>query len=173
MSDSKHKTNEEPVVADDSKKQDGELEQLKKELEEAQNKAEEYKSKYLRALADYQNFEKRVADQRIELVKGANQELILKLLGFLDNLEKAEAFVKDPNLKLVKESFYKTLESTGLKEIDMIGREFDPYTAEVIDLVEGDKDNIVTEVLRKGYELNGKVIRIAQVKVSKKKAINN
>jgi len=130
---------------------------------------EEYKAKYLRALADYQNFEKRVYDQREELIEMANRRLIIKLLDFLDNLDKAEAFIKDEHLHMIKKAFQKLLTEEGLKEIEVLGKDYDPYTAEVIDMVEGEKENQVVEVLRKGYELNGKIIRIAQVKVSKKK----
>ncbi len=129
---------------------------------------EEFKNKYLRALADYQNYEKRVKEEKEELVRIANAGLILKLLPFLDNLEKAEIFIKDPGLKLIKDSFYKTLAEIGVKEIPVIGKEFDPHIAHAIGVVEGDKDNIVVEVMQKGYEYQGKVLRVAQVKVSKK-----
>lgn len=128
-----------------------------------------FKHKYLRALADYQNLEKRIHDERGELYQGANKNLILKLLPFLDSLDKAEAFIKDEGLKIVKEQFEKTLRDEGLVELDVLGKEFDPYTAEVVDMVEGEKDNMVVEVLRKGYQFNGKILRVAQVKVSKKK----
>lgn len=145
----------------DELKNDKEIKELKKQLDE-------YKKKYLRALADYQNFEKRVMDQREEMISHANRRLIMKLLEFLDNLDKAEIFVKDEHLKIIKESFQKLLQEEGLKELDIKGKEYDPYTGEVIDIVEGGKDNQVVEVLRKGYELGGKIIRVAQVKVSKK-----
>lgn len=138
------------------------------ELEEAKKQAEEYKSKYLRALADYQNLEKRVANDRELLIQSAHKKLMEKLLPFLDNLDRAEVFIKDENLKMIADSFRRTLESEGLKEIPVKDREYDPYTAEVIDMVAGDKDNFVVEVLRKGYEFNGKMLRAAQVKVSKK-----
>ena len=59
------------------------------------------------------------------------------------------------------------------QEIDILNKEYDPYVAEVIDLIEGNKDNIVIEVLRKGYKYNGQVIRVAQVKVSKKRIQNS
>lgn len=129
---------------------------------------EDYKAKYLRALADYQNYERRVQDQRGELIKSANRELILKLISFLDDLDRAELFITDKSLIHVKDSFYKILSSEGLEEIQVLEKEFDPYTSEVIDMVPGEKDNIVVEVLRKGYTLNGSILRVAQVKVSKK-----
>lgn len=156
-----------PVAEDGVKKLKEELEKTKKELDEAKQAGEEFKSKYLRALADYQNFEKRVAGQRDEITAGANRSLMLKLLPFLDHLEKAEVFMKDQGLKMIRETFEKTLAESGLEEIKVLGREYDPYEAEVIDMVEGEKDNIVVEVLRKGYMFNGRILRIAQVKVSR------
>ena len=97
-----------------------------------------------------------------------NKEFILKLLFFLDNLNRAELFIKDANLKMIKQSFEKLLENEGLKEIVVLNKPFDPYTSEVIDLVEGEKENEVIEVLRKGYMLSDQLLRSAQVKVSKK-----
>lgn len=141
------------------------VEKLKKEIED-------YKTKYLRAIADYQNLENRARDNNQQLLLTANSGLILKLLPFLDSLDKAEVFVKDQGLKLVKDHFHKTLQECGLEEIDVLHKEFNPYTAEVIDIVEGEKDNIVEEVLRRGYKFHGKVLRVAQVKVSKLKIKN-
>ena len=129
---------------------------------------EEYKSKYLRAIADYRNYERRVQDQRIEWTKNANKNVILKLLSFLDDLERAEVFVKDPNLFHVKETFVKMLKNEGLEEIEVLNKAYDPYTAEVIDMKDGDKDDVVIAVLRKGYVYNGQLLRVAQVTVSKK-----
>jgi molecular chaperone GrpE len=96
-------------------------------------------------------------------------DIIQMFLPTLDTLHKAELFIKDPGLKMVMDQFYQTFEQAGVKEIEIMGKEFDPHVAEVIDVVPGDEDNIVTEVLRKGYTLNGSVIQHAQVKVSKKK----
>lgn len=131
-----------------------------------EKQAEEYKNKYLRAIADYQNYERRVQDQRIEWTKNANKNVILKLLSFLDDLERAEVFVKDPNLSHVKDSFNKMLKNEGLEELDVLNKLYDPYTAEVIDMKEGEEDNKVVAVLRKGYTYNGQLLRVAQVVVS-------
>jgi len=129
---------------------------------------EEYKTKYLRAIADYQNYERRVQDQRIEWTKNANKNVILKLLNFLDDLERAEIFINDSNLSHVKDSFTKMLKSEGLEEIEVLNKPYDPYTAEVVDIKEGEVDNMVTAVLRKGYTYNGQLLRVAHVTVSKK-----
>lgn len=148
-----------------------EIEKLREELEKEIKLNEECKYKYLRALADYQNLEKRFHDERGELYQSANKNLILKLLPLLDSLDKAEIFIKDEGLRIVKEQFQKTLQEEGLEELDVLGKGFDPYTAEVVDMVEGEKENIVVEVLTKGYQSNGKVLRVAQVKVSKKSEV--
>ena len=140
------------------------------EVELLKSQVEEWKAKYLRALADYQNFERRVGEERQALVEGSNTEFILKLLPFLDNLEKAEVFVKDAGLKLVKDQLWQTLADAGVEEVDVIGKEFDPHLAEAVEMIEGKQDNIVVDIVRKGYAYNNKVIRVAQVKVSKKKA---
>jgi len=144
----------------------------KKECEKCktyEQQLEEYKTKYLRAIADYQNYERRVQDQRVEWTKNANKNVVLKLLSFLDDLERAEIFVKDSNLIHIKESFDKMLKNEGLEEIDVVNKAYDPYTAEVIDMKAGEKDNMVIAVLRKGYIYNGQLLRVAQVTVSKKK----
>ncbi|MCS6956809.1 MAG: nucleotide exchange factor GrpE [Patescibacteria group bacterium] len=154
-------SNKKKIKSDGTFNQKNEIEELKKQIEE-------YKNKYLRALADYQNLEKRVFEERKEIIKTANFDLILKLLPFLDNLEKAEIFVKDQGLKLVKDQLINVLKELGLSEIDILGKEFDPNFAEAVDIVKGEKDNIVVEIVRKGYILGNKILRVAQVKVSKK-----
>lgn len=136
--------------------------------EKACQTCEEYKSKYLRAIADYQNYERRVQEQRIEWTKNANKNVILKLLSFLDDLERAEIFVKDQNLLHIKDSFTKLLKNEGLEEMEVLNKPYDPYTAEVIDMKEGKEENIVLDIVRKGYTYNGQLLRIAQVIVSKK-----
>ncbi|MFZ2206310.1 MAG: nucleotide exchange factor GrpE [Microgenomates group bacterium] len=139
-----------------------------KSCEERAAQVEEYKMKYLRAIADYQNFERRIQDQRVEWTKNANKSLMLKLLTFLDDLERAELFLSDKNLAHVKSTFYKLLKNEGLEEIEVLNMEYDPNTAEVINMEEGKEDNIVIAVLRKGYTFNGQILRVAQVTVSKK-----
>ena len=94
--------------------------------------------------------------------------MILRLLPFLDILRKAEVFTKDLGLVLAKNTLYQALKEIGLEELEVINKEYDPYTAEVIESVKGDKDNIVVEVIRRGYKLGDKILRVAQVKVTKK-----
>lgn len=150
------------------KRTDLEIVNLKKELEKTIREKDEYKNKYLRALADYQNFEKRVKSESEWLKQKGKEEIIIKLFPFLDNLEKAEIFIKDDGLKQIKNSFYQILKEEKIEEIEVIGKTFDPHLAEAVEVVEGEKDNVVVEVVRKGYRRGEKILRVAQVKVSKK-----
>ena len=71
------------------------IDKFTKEIDSLKQQVEEFKNKYLRALADYQNLEKRVSEERFELMKIGNKNLLIKIIPFLDNLEKAEVFVRD------------------------------------------------------------------------------
>lgn len=137
------------------------IEQLKKERDD-------FKNKYLRALADYQNAQKRSFEDRQLGLNTAKRNLILKFIPFLDNLEKAEVFLQDKGLQLVKDQYLEVLKKEGLTEIPVLNKPYDPFTAEAIDVVEGNKDNMVVEVLEKGYMYQDEVLRHAKVKVSKK-----
>jgi molecular chaperone GrpE len=145
-----------------------EFEKLQLEIVTLKDQVEEFKNKYLRAIADYQNLEKRVGEERFELMKMANKNLLIKILPFLDNLEKAEVFVKDEGLKISKDHFVQILKDAGLEEIEMMGKDFDPISAEAVQLVPGKEEGKIVEVLQKGYKFEDKIIRVAQVKVSKK-----
>lgn len=138
-----------------------EKESLKKEIADLRNK-------YLRALADYQNLERRVEEERKKFQYYAVKEILLKFLEVLDLIEKAEVFIKDEGLKLVKERFLKILKEEGVREIEILGKEFDPNVAECIEVVEGEEEGKVVEVVRKGYFYHNQVLRIARVKVGKK-----
>ena len=144
----------------DNQKFQVEIDQLKQQIEENKNR-------YLRALADYQNLEKRFNQERFELIKMGNKNLLIKIIPFLDNLEKAEVFVKDQGLKISKDHFMQILKETGLEEINILNKDFDPVSAEAVEIVPGKEENKVVEVLRKGYKFEDKIIRVAQVKVSK------
>lgn len=170
MDNKKAKTDQKKTVKTDSEDlaRKLELEKLQLEIVSLKQQVDEFKNKYLRVIADYQNLEKRVGEERFELMKIANKNLLIKILPFLDNLEKAELFVKDEGLKISKDHFMQILNETGLEEIDILNKDFDPMSSEAVDIVPGKEDNKVVEVLRKGYKFGDKIIRIAQVKVSKK-----
>lgn len=139
---------------------------------ELKNEIELWKNKYLRALADYQNLEKRVASQKVELVQYATESFIKKLLPAIDILEKASIHMDDPGLDLALKQLYDVFKTEQLEKIEVLSKPFDPITMECVEVVECDKNDIVLEEIQKGYTLAGKIIRIARVKVGKKKTDN-
>ncbi len=145
--------------------QEKKIEQLTQELEEC-------KKKHLRALADYQNLEKRMVKQLEEERRYASEGILLDLLNVLDTLQKAEEHLKDEGLALAVNNFKNILETNGIKKIEVINKQFNPYEMECVELVKSDKNDVVVEEIRPGYSLRGKVIRVAQVKVGKKQIEN-
>jgi molecular chaperone GrpE len=119
-----------------------------------------------RALADYANLKKRVATDQLQFVKYSNQELLNKLLPVIDNLSRAQNYLKDEGLKLALNQFLNVLESEGVKKINNLNQEFDPVLAECVEMVIGKKNKVV-EIIKSGYTYHDKILRPAQVKVGK------
>lgn len=148
-----------------------ELSALKQELQDQ-------KDKYLRLFAEFDNFKKRNAKERLELFKTAGQDIIRELLPVLDDFQRADkAYEQDKNaenyangLKLIQEKFQKTLQNKGLKIIESVGKDFDVEQHEAIAEVpasdEKQKGKIIDEV-ESGYTLNDTIIRYAKVVVGK------
>ncbi|HUQ85650.1 MAG TPA: nucleotide exchange factor GrpE [Candidatus Limnocylindrales bacterium] len=136
---------------------DDELEQLKRQLESADDS-------HKRALADYQNLQKRVSDERRELILAANRDLLLRILSILDTLVLANKHDASEGLKISISKFLDVLKSEGVIKIETVGKEFSPLTMEAIAVGEG-KDGEVIEEIQSGYLLNEKLLRAAQVKV--------
>lgn len=142
-----------------AKKHDAKEEELKKRIEELENQAK-------RALADYQNLEKRVAGERNEWIRGANRDLLLRVLPVLDTLILALEHSQDQSLQVSVQQFLDVLKSEGVERIKTEREAFNPQTMECVATGEGE-DNTVLEEIRAGYMLNDKVLRPAQVKVGK------
>lgn len=121
-----------------------------------------------RALADYQNLERRVEEERRLLSTLSSAILIEKFLPVLDNLESAQTHLADQGLEMVIKQFKDILASEGVSEIQADGQQFDPKLHEATEVQEGENDNMIVKVERKGYKLNDKVIRPAQVIVERK-----
>lgn len=149
-------------------KKNKKIEELRKKIEELEKQIEEYKNKYLRALADYQNLEKRLLKKEEEDRFKEKKRILLKFLCVIDDLERAEIFLKDIGLMQIKNKFIEILKSEGVEELSLLGKDFDPNLAEAIDIAEGEEDNKIVEVINKGYKINDQILRIAKVKVSKK-----
>ncbi len=140
---------------------------LKKNAEELEKNEQELENQLKRVLADYQNLEKRVAQEQRDRILKANKDLILKLLPVLDNLYLANQHLKDEGLTLSIQEFLKVLDQEGVKEIGSTkGVQFDPNLMECVRVVEGEDGKVVEEV-RTGYKMYDKIIRPAQVIVGK------
>ena len=139
-----------------------------KKNEEQEKQITELNEKYLRALADYHNLQRQTDSWREEFTKYASSNLVRKLLEILDDLEKAQEHLGDEGLKLIIEKLQNILREEGIEEIEVLGKEYDPATAEVVSTEPGEKDNVVVKVLQKGYKLSDKIIRVAKVIVCQK-----
>jgi molecular chaperone GrpE len=138
----------------------------------------EQKDKYLRLFAEFDNFKKRNAKERLELFKTAGQEVIRELLPVLDDFQRADKALSQDNntenytngVKLIQEKLVKTLQNKGLKAIESVGKDFDVSQHEAIAEVpvtnEKQKGKIIDEV-ENGYTLNDVIIRYAKVVVGK------
>ena len=136
-----------------------EIEILKQELEIS-------KQKCMRAMADYQNLERRVEKDKIDWIKMANAELLLKMLQIADDLDRAAGFINDAGLNMVRDNLQKLLFEYGIEEIKAEGQQFDHDCMECIEQREG-QANLVLAVSAKGYKLNGRILRPAKVVVGK------
>lgn len=143
---------------------------LKKELEGQ-------KDKYLRLVAEFDNFKRRNAKERMELIQTAGKDVITSMLDVLDDCDRAEKQMNadDPEqiktgVQLVFNKLRTTLQSQGLKPMESIGTDFDVHKHEAIAEIPVDDKNkkgkVIDEIV-KGYYLNDKLIRFAKVIVGK------
>ena len=136
------------------------------DIQELQKQIEEWKGKYLRALADYQNLEKRTQNEKDELRKLAAEIVLARMLPVVDTLTKAKDHIMDAGLNLAYKELETAFAELGFTKIDVVGKKFNPHEMECIEVVEGE-DNMVVEELLSGYKLHDKIVRVAQVKVGK------
>ena len=138
---------------------------------------DEYKDKHLRLYADFDNFKKRNAKERLDLILTAGKDVIQDMLPILDDFERATkalenttdvAAVKE-GMKLIQTKLIKTLEAKGLKPIEAVGKDFNVEQCEAITEIQAAPEmagKVIDEV-EKGYYLNDKIIRFAKVVVGK------
>lgn len=147
------------------------------ETEQLADALAEQKDKYIRLMAEFENYKRRTAKERIELIQTAGKDIIVSLLDVLDDCDRAEKQMsQDTDVNHVKEGsllvfnkFRKTLEAKGVKSMDSQGKDFDVETQEAIAEVPGtpEQSGKVIDVIQKGYLLNDKLIRFAKVVVGK------
>lgn len=142
-------------------------------IDEIESALEETKDKYLRLMAEYDNYRKRTAKEKTETYNNAVSDSITEILPVIDTFEMAlKTECSDENFKTGVEKIYnmfrKSLEKLGVTEIEALGKEFDPNLHNAIKQVEETDyaENYVCEVFQKGYRLGKKVIRHSMVAVA-------
>ena len=131
-----------------------------------QLKHTEMQNNWKRALADYDNLQKRFINEKQEIHQRANELLLLNLLPVIDNMQMLLKHSKDEGFKMIVKELQKIVNSAGLVEVETENKKFDLNVMEAIETKQGE-ENIVIETITKGYFLNGKLIRPAKVVVGK------
>ncbi len=152
----------------------GVIEELHKQVTEAQAQAAEYKDGWQRSVADFQNYKRRVEAERAETYQTAVANIIKRYLPVLDDMERAlqarpEGLAWADGIELIYRKLQSILESEGIKRINAEGQMFDPNFHEAIgeEHADGAKSGQVIAVVRNGYMLGDKVIRPAMVRVAR------
>lgn len=158
-------------------------EDLKEKLKQKEREAAENYDKYLRALAELENYKKRSAREKTEVIKFGQENLIRDMLPVLDSLDKAiEQSEKSENfeafkegLKMVRAQMMSCLEKYGVEPIDCLNCYFDPNYHEALAQVESEhhEENEIVEEYQKGYLLNKRLLRPSKVAICKKRRMNN
>ena len=145
-------------------------------LETAQEEIEQLKDKYLRSVAEFDNYRKRTLKEKAELILNGGEKAVQAILPVIDDMERAiengqktdDPEVLREGMDLIYHKFMKALESLGVKKIETEGADFDTDMHEAVAMVPGmgdDKKGKVIDCLQTGYQLNDKVIRHAKVAV--------
>jgi len=162
---------------ENSKKEDTDeivIEDDKSEIEKITQELSELKDKHLRLYSEFENFRRRTARERLDLISSANADLVASILPVLDDFEraieasdKAESNVEQEGANLIYQNLLKELNNAGLKPMNELeGANFDAEIHEAISQIPAPKKklkNRIVHVVEKGYYLNDKVIRYAKV----------
>ena len=168
---------EESRGGDGSTTQEDRVQTLERELAQAQQEATANNDKYLRARADMENYKKRIERTYADMAKSSKKELLKKLLGVKDNLERALSYGEKATgngegilegVRLTQYQLDQLLSQEGVKPIEAAGQPFNPHLEEAVQSVNDPNvpDHTVVQVVRTGYTLGDEVLRPAQVIVS-------
>ena len=172
------KTNKKDKTASKVKKNKPENKEVEKNSSEneIQREDQDYKEKYIRLYSEYENYRKRTAKEKIDLITNASENVIKELLPILDDFERAidnNKNVEDANIlkegfDLIYSKMHKGLINQGLKPMEANGKDFDSEIHEAITKIPTPNKKLkgkVVDVIEKGYQINEKVIRYAKVVV--------
>ena len=166
--------NDAEAQAEDANGEETPAEEELDPLVAAQNEAEQWKDKYIRLVAEFENYKKRTLKEKSELILNGSEKTVAAILPILDDFERATADkTEDPQAikegyELIYKKFLKALETLGVNKIKTDNADFDVDYHEAIAMVPGmgdDKKGKVIDCVQTGYTLNDKVIRHAKVAV--------
>jgi molecular chaperone GrpE len=146
---------------------------LEGDLERLANERDEMRALAQQIQADFENYKKQMLRRQTEHLERANEALVEQLLPVLDSFELALGAVRDADesvrkgVELVYAELVGVLEKAGLERVDAVDMPFDPNEHEAVMQEEGDGEPVVSEIMRTGYRLKGRVLRPAMVKVSR------
>ena len=151
------------------------VKKLKSEILDLKDLLKKNEDKNVRLLAEFDNYKRRTADEKNNLIKYSGEMLILEILNPLDDLKRTiDSFdqTKDQSLidgvRLVYKKFQTSLQSNGINKFETIGEEFNPDLHEALMSEPGKKNNIILKEFESGYKYHDRIIRHAKVVVSKK-----
>lgn len=174
---------EQKIVEEKGAEEISEMEKLQNEINALKNEVNTWKDKFLRKMAEFDNYKKRVEQDQLQLIKYANEKLIKDLLPVIDDFERSLTFSKDElknnailqGVEMVYNKLMKILTDYGLKKIDALNQPFDFNLHEA--LLQVPKDGVepltVIEEVEKGYMLNDKVIRHSKVIVASESSLTS
>ena len=147
---------------------------MEEKPEEAQKQAKDNLDKYIRQLAEFENFRKRSNSEKTAMYSNGVRDTVEKLLPVIDNFERAVEAADDKEdpmykgVEMILKQFMEILENLGVKEIPSKGEPFDPNVHSAVMHIDDEScdENVVVEVFQKGYTLGDKVIRPSMVKVA-------
>lgn len=157
---------------------DKDLSDLYEQVQKASDERDQIKEQLLRTMADFQNFRKRMMDEKKQIEERANEKFVLQLLPVLDNFERGLAVMEKggsveslvEGVKAIDRQLKIVLEGQKVVRVPSVGQPFDPEVHEALAMVDSadHEDGTVLDEIESGYKLGDRVIRPARVRVSKK-----
>lgn len=168
------KTNEDAAEKEAVQTEEPKEETIEEKLEKAEALAKENYDKWLRQLAEFENFRKRTNSEKMGMYNNGVRDTVEKILPVLDNFERAVDMAEDKEsstykgIEMILKQFKEVLQAMGVEEIPAEGEPFDPNVHSAVMHIDDEScdDNVIVEVFQKGYKHGDKVIRPSMVKVA-------
>jgi len=172
---------EEMEVSDTDREETNEITAIRNRISELEGSVNEWKDKYLRSMADFDNYRKRSLEEKSDWIKRASEKLALAICDVLDNFDRAlmqlndeqkeDGFIK--GIILIDQQLKSALEREGVKRIEALGEDFDPSVHEALAHIPSEyEEGKVAAVIQNGYLMHDKLIRPVRVAVSSGKQEN-